>query len=146
MQILTFQLDDHIYGLPAIDTVEVVRAVRMATVNDSLGKSGIDGVFDFRGTLVALIDIRKKFGLPTRPIKTSDHFIIVKLANIISEAEIAAFRVDHAIGLIDIEIEKFNSVQKESNFLGVARFDSDLIVIYDINMLLQGVDFSTLLN
>ncbi len=56
----------------------------------------IEGVLNFRGAAVPVLDIRTRFGLPLRPVRTTDHLIVARAGK-----RIAAIRVDRVSDLIE---------------------------------------------
>src|SRR5215813_89561 len=92
--LLTFELDEQRFGLPMADVREVVRVAAFARLPKA--PEVIEGVLNFRGALVPVLDIRARFGLPPRSVRTSDHLVVARAAK-----RTVAIRVDRVSDLIE---------------------------------------------
>jgi purine-binding chemotaxis protein CheW len=134
-QILTFEIEGKTFGLLASAVVEIVRAVKATSID----APGIDAIFNFRGHMMPLIDLRRRLAMPPRAVSASDHFIIV---HVDQTSRQAALKVDHARTLIEVSVEELQLAHSKNNFAGVARLDSDIIVIYEVQKLIDDIDFN----
>lgn len=129
MKVLVFTLNGNRYGINSQAVLEVVRAVKVSPL-PSLPRS-IAGVFDLRGQVVPLIDVRRRFGLPSGSISPSDHFIVVEM-----DDRLIALHVDEALELQDVEpaaLEAVNEVVIGDNYIvGALSLDDGMVVIYDL--------------
>jgi chemotaxis signal transduction protein len=71
---VTFQLDEQTYALHIWEVERIVRAVEVKPVPES--PSHIRGVVNIQGRVLPVVDLRARFGQPTRDIGLDDHFII----------------------------------------------------------------------
>src|SRR3546814_14686668 len=73
-QYVVFRMDRLLYALPSDQVSEVAQAVAIRP----LPKAGalVDGVFSCRGRPVPPLDIRRRFGLASRPLTPEQPFII----------------------------------------------------------------------
>jgi len=139
-KILTFEVESKVFAIRADDVIEVVRAVAMTSTSDH---DQIDGIFNLRGQLVPLIDLRAKFSLPKKPIEKSDHFIVARLLNEESKPQTVAFRVDRSLDLTEVLVAELpNIVQRD--FAAVVKIDDNIVLIYDLHKLIAGMDFSAI--
>lgn len=136
-QILTFEIEGKTFGLLAGQIVEVIRAVKARPID---GAPGIDAVFNFRGAMVPLVDLRGRLSMPPRAVSASDHFIVVQLDE--DEKKLAALKVDRARALIEVNVDELETAHRKNNFAGVAKLDSDIIVIYEVQKLIDDIDFN----
>jgi purine-binding chemotaxis protein CheW len=74
VDLLVFELDDARYALRLECVREVARAVLITPLPDA--PTVVEGVIDVRGNLVAVYDLRARFGLPPRPLDP-DHRIVI---------------------------------------------------------------------
>src|SRR5471030_1523511 len=96
MRLLSFNLDDHRYGVAAGAVAEIIRAVAITPLPGS--PSVVEGIIDVRGAIVPVFDLRARFSLPAKPLETSDRFIIARTA-----LRVAALHVDHVFDLVDVD-------------------------------------------
>lgn len=92
--IVTFLIDDLRFAFPLSSIGSVIRAVAIRKVPDI--NELIEGVFDFHGTIIPLINLRKRFGLPERSLAVQDRIIIVdteqgKMAVSVDQVEFVRF-------------------------------------------------------
>lgn len=133
MRILVFKLNGEQYGIAADAVVEIIRAVALKPL-PSL-PNGLTGVFDLRGEIVPVVDVRKRFNIAGKPLDPSDHFVIVRLHD-----SLVGLHVDQAVELEeidDISLSQLSDiVAGESRVKGAARVNSGMVVIYDIDAFL----------
>lgn len=77
-QIVLFTLDEQRYGIPLGAVERVVRMVEITNVPTSPGF--IQGVINVQGKILPVLDLRRRFGLPERPVELSDQLIIIRCA------------------------------------------------------------------
>lgn len=65
MQLVTFQLGAEEFGLDIRSIAEVVRPLRITALPRM--PEFIDGVVNLRGTIIPVVDLRKRFGLAVAP-------------------------------------------------------------------------------
>ena len=94
-KVLIFEIGGQRYGLPASDVRELVRAVAILPL--PLESAFIEGVFDLRGTIVPVVDLRARLRLPFKAVEPSDHLIIIEAG---AGGRPLALRVDRALDLV----------------------------------------------
>ena len=74
--VVVFTLAGRRHAIAAPAVVEILAAV----ATDPLPRQPdyIAGVIDLRGTIVPVLDLRVRFGLPARPMELTDHLIVVR--------------------------------------------------------------------
>jgi purine-binding chemotaxis protein CheW len=134
VHLLTFELDVQRFGLPLADVQEVVRVAAFARLPSA--PQVIEGVLNFRGSAVPVLDIRARFGLPTRPVRTSDHLVVARAG-----ARLVAIRVDRVADLIEVaagDIEDIATVTPHSGYVsGVLKLPGDLVLLHDLSTFLS---------
>jgi purine-binding chemotaxis protein CheW len=93
MDLLTFDLGGIRCALPATDVREVVRAVSVLPLPGS--PEAVEGVINVRGTLVPVLNLRRRLRLPEKPIGVSDHLVLVRAGD-----RDVAVRVDRALAVV----------------------------------------------
>jgi len=141
LELLIFELGDQRYGLPVSDVREIVRAVPPVPLPGAPGI--IEGVINLRGRVVPVLDIRRRFQLPARPLEHTDHLVIVQLA-----CHLAALRVDRATDLAVLAAADVDDLRDSGsggqNVDRIARFPDGLVLILDLQTLLSGDEAAVL--
>jgi purine-binding chemotaxis protein CheW len=126
---VAFTLHGERFAIRGRDVREVVRAVAVAALPDA--PEVVEGVINYRGRIVPVLDVRARFGLPGRPLDATQHFILADAG-----PRLVALRVDQALDLLEVPadaIESAASVAPGSRRTeGVARLPDGLIVIHHL--------------
>lgn len=77
-QIVIFTLDEQRYGIPLGVVERVVRMVEITPL--PAGPDFISGVINVQGEIMPVLDLRRRFGLPGRPVELCDQLIIARCA------------------------------------------------------------------
>ncbi|MGH7614355.1 MAG: chemotaxis protein CheW, partial [Gemmatimonadales bacterium] len=113
---------------------EVVRAVAIAALPKA--PPIVEGIINFRGALVPVLDIRQRFRLPPAPLAPEQHLIIAK-----TDSRLVALRVDRALDLVVVDqdaIESAARVAPGTEYVaGIAKLTDGLLVIHDLESFLS---------
>jgi purine-binding chemotaxis protein CheW len=131
---VVFTLDDQRYALPL---AQVKRSIRVVAITPLLEAPAIVlGIMDLGGVVIPVIDIRKRFGHPSRDIRLSDHLIVAA-----TERRTIALLVDEAKGVIEISPESYAPGEKILPGLnlvdGAISLMDGLVLIHDLERLLS---------
>lgn len=107
MQLLLFELDDHRYAIDTRHVQEIVRAAWPARLPHA--PSVIAGILNVRGQPVPLVDLRLRFGLPPKPLRADEVFVIAR-----TERGALAFRADRAAGLAHVAASEVAPLRPEA--------------------------------
>lgn len=134
MDFLIVELEGQRYGL-RIDAVrEVVRATTITPLPNA--PAVVEGVINVRGSIVAVLDLRRRFGLPGRALDPSEYFALARAGD-----RDVALRVDRAIELVSVEpsaIDRAEPILRRSRYVaGVAKLDDGLVLIHDLEAFLS---------
>jgi len=128
VDLLAFEIGGQRFALPAAQVGQITRATSIAALPKA--PPIVEGVVNFHGELVPVLDIRQRFGLAPRELTPDQHFVF---ARTVSRA--IAFRVDRAIGLVGVDpaqISPAASVSAGIEYVsGIARLPDGLLVIHD---------------
>jgi purine-binding chemotaxis protein CheW len=130
-EVLVVAIDRRHYGLPAVEVVELLRVVTCVPL--ARAPEWIEGVFSLRGTVVPVLDLRSRLGLPAKAAEPSDHLVVVWTWN-----RLVALRVDRALELAEPDATDGTSVA------AVVRLGDELIPLLDLRELVSPAE-STLL-
>jgi purine-binding chemotaxis protein CheW len=130
VDIVPFELDGHRFALFAVDVQEVLRAAAPSPL--PAAPAIILGVLNVRGTLVPVLDVRARFRLTPRPLRHTDHLLVVRPR----EARTSAIVVDRAASLRALPVASLREAQlraREAEHVGgIATVEDGSIVIYDL--------------
>lgn len=141
-EILTFQLAGRHFALPLEQVREVVRAVEITPLSHA--PSMVEGVFDLRGRLVPVMDLRMRLGLPAKPVEVSDHLIVAS-----ARERLVAVRADAVEWLRTVASENVESAgewtsEAVSTASGIAKLADGLVLIHDLDRFLSGTEMAAL--
>lgn len=134
--LVVFRLDDQRYALPLAAVERVVRAVEVTPLPGA--PAIVLGAIDVHGCIVAVMNLRRRFGLPERAIAPNDYFLIARtvrrpVALVIDEAQGVSA---HAPGAM---VRPDRIVPGLGQFDGVLKLDDGLVLIHDLDKFL-GLD------
>jgi purine-binding chemotaxis protein CheW len=140
-EVLVFEIEGQRYGLPTADVRELVRAVAITPLPHA--PSVIEGVVDVRGSVLPVLDMRARFGLPARPLDLSDHFVVASAG-----PRGVILRVDRAthLALVDeASVQPPHTLGPSATYVaGVARLEGGLVVIHDLTTFLSAAEAASL--
>ncbi len=76
---LTFRLGDEDYGMEIFHVIEIVGIQKITDVPDM--PDYIKGVINLRGSIISVMDVRIKFGMPERPYDDRTCLIVVRVGD-----------------------------------------------------------------
>jgi purine-binding chemotaxis protein CheW len=140
-EVLVFEVAGQRYALPTRDVRELVRAVTITPLPDA--PPVIEGVVNVRGRVLPVLDVRARFGLPSRALDPSDHFIVASAGT-----RGVILRVDRATHLSivpDACVQAPESLGARSGYVaGVAKMEGGLVLIHDIATFLSAAESTSL--
>jgi purine-binding chemotaxis protein CheW len=140
-EVLLFTLEGQRYALPMQDVRELVRAVRLTPLPQA--PAVVEGLLDLRGELLPVLDMRRRFRLPARPLSTSDHLVVTQAG-----ARRVALRVDRAEGLLALEPgqhdETPGALPGVGYVAGALKLPDGLVLLHDVRTFLSEAEALTL--
>jgi purine-binding chemotaxis protein CheW len=136
--LVLFRVDGQRYALPLDSVGRVIRAVAVTPVPETSGF--ILGLVNLAGQLLPVLSLRARLGMPDRPIRPADHFIIagtsrLTLALVVEEVEGLSW-IDDAL---TVALE--NALPDEKPRIDrLAKIDGIIIPIYDLERLFSQED------
>lgn len=128
-------------GFPALAVRAIVRAVAIAPLAGAPGI--IEGAFNLRGTIVPVVDLRRRLALPPAALEPDQFIIILQTAD-----RQLAVRVDDVDDVVEIQSSDLVSSGSLSPALqqleGVATTASGALVIYDADAFLTQAESEAL--
>ncbi|MGE5606941.1 MAG: chemotaxis protein CheW [Bacteroidota bacterium] len=135
-QQITFSIDNEEYGVDALRVQEIIRYLTPVKVPNA--PESIQGVINFRGEVIPVVDLRKTFGL--NPLEIDQYTVIVILE---TEGKIFGIVVDRILDMVNIPLSKINdssvgNSQANRKYLkAMIKFDNRLILILDLEKILN---------
>ncbi len=124
------------FGVLSADVREVVRAVALTELADA--PAIIEGIFDLRGAIVPVLDLRKRFHFAAKPLSPDEHFLVVAAGD-----RTRAFRADRVVEIVDVP-EALDETPASERVAGVARTGDGLVVILDLAAFLDEAESASL--
>lgn len=95
MDVLVFEIGDLRSALPISDVLEIVRAVTITRLPGTA--LAAEGVINLRGTVVPVLDVRKRLTMPAKPLDQDEYLIVGRAGE-----RTVAMRVDRVTGIEEI--------------------------------------------
>jgi purine-binding chemotaxis protein CheW len=134
LPIVIFEVGTYRYGIPLGDTREVLRATSIVPLPQA--PAIIEGIVNVRGTVVPVLDIRKRFRLPPKALHPADRFVLAY-----ANSRTVALRVDQVIGISQIaagDIEDAKAIAPRAEYVaGVAKLSDGLVLLHDLGTFLS---------
>lgn len=137
MHLILFNLFEKEYG---VDIKNISRVIRMkAVIPVPEAPNFVEGVINFHGKVVPLINLRKKMGMKDAGSKEWNRILILQIGEHLVGALVD--KVTDVINIDDANIAPPEDVLKEVEYLiGVAKLDERLILVINIEKMLTGED------
>lgn len=142
-QYLTFKLEEEIF---ALDVAKVREILDFSTVTKvPRTPDYMRGVINLRGSVVPVVDMRMKFGMPQTE-KTVNTCIIVMEVNLDNETTILGALADSVQEVFDLEPDQIEPAPRIGTRLkvdyikGMGKRDGNFIMILEIDQVFQGDD------
>ena len=140
-QLVGFNLDEQRYGLHLAAVERVVRMVEVTLLPQA--PQIVLGVINAQGRIIPVVDIRRRFRLPARDIRLSDHLLIARTAR-----RTVALALDAVTGIVERSAQAVITAEEILPGLeyveGVMKLDDGLILIHDLDTLLSLEEEQTL--
>jgi purine-binding chemotaxis protein CheW len=135
-QYLTFKLSDEIFGVDVSQVREILDFIKITKVPQT--PAFMCGVINLRGSVVPVVDMRLKFGMP-KTEQTVNTCIVVLEVNLEGEKTVLGAMVDSVQEVFELspsEIEpapRMGSKLKTGYIKGMGKRDENFIILLDID-------------
>ncbi len=146
-QFLTFMMSEEEYGVDIL-RVQEIRGWDIVTPIPNT-PSYIKGVINLRGTIVPIVDLRKRFNLESVDYGPTTVVIVLKVLSESSE-RIMGIVVDAVSDVYNVKDEDmkpapdFGSVVSIEFVRGLATIEDKMLIILDIDMMLNSRDLNAI--
>ena len=141
-QYLTFLLADEQYGLNILQVQEIRGWEKVTRVPNS--PRYLRGVLNLRGTIVPIVDLRMRFGLPAEPYSKETVVIVVRTLGQAGEERSMGLVVDAVSDVLVardeqiINTPEFGAHVPTENLLGLVSDEEHMVMLLDVNRLAEG--------
>ena len=129
--VVVVRLDAREYALPLDRVLEIALMVDITPVPEAA--EWLKGVIDYRGSVVPVVDLRRRLGLKTRDVDASTPLVIVS-----SAPRVLALIVDEVEGLVEMssrDITRAEDRDPHAAVGAIARHDERVLLVLDLDRL-----------
>lgn len=131
-QLVTFKVDREEYGVHIMQVQEIIRLAAITRVPRA--PSFVEGIMDLRGKVLPVVDLRKRFALPTKEHTENSRVVVVNIDDmtlgLIVDAISEVMRLPN--GAIEPPPRIIAGI--ESRFLkGIGRLEKRLLILLDLD-------------
>jgi purine-binding chemotaxis protein CheW len=131
--LLVFTLDGERYALALEHVSRVVRAAALTPLPQA--PEIVLGILDLQGEIIPVIDLRRRFRLPERPIGCEDQFVVARTG--LLNVALVVDGTQGVLDLTDLELIRPEEIVAGTEYLsGVTRTAEGLVLIHDLDRLL----------
>jgi purine-binding chemotaxis protein CheW len=137
---LTFALATEEYGLPVLRVREIIKVMDITVVPQV--PHYVRGVINLRGKVIAVVDLRQKFGLEAIPPGDRSAIIVVELDLPAGRTLVGVLvdAVSEVLNIVPDEIEPtptFGDTVDTTFMLGVAKVKGTVKILLDLNRVFE---------
>lgn len=141
MGLLTVEVAGTRAALPLELVLEIHAAVAITPLPDA--PEVVLGLVDRRGRTLPVMDLRRRLGLPPRPVRLDDRLVVLQLP----EREVAVL-VDAALDVVEVPTSAVDEAvvrgTRAVRSQGVAVLPDGLVVVLDVHAFLSSVETAAL--
>ena len=135
MQLVGFIVGEEEYAIPILSIQEIIKPIDYTRVPTT--PEFVLGVFNLRGNVIPLIDLRKKFSLRSKSVDDDTRYIVLKDGD-----NIAGFVIDkltEAIRIKKSQIEETpETMSKRDGYIyGIGKTSKGILTILNVEALLK---------
>lgn len=135
VQLVGFVIGDEEYAVPILAIQEIIKPFSWTRVPQV--PKYVLGVFNLRGAVIPLIDLRSKFSLPTKKHSEDTRFIVMRHGD-----DVAGFVIDRLTMAIRIKKQNIGPAPDTASgddtiIDGVGKQEDKIITILKVNKLLE---------
>ncbi len=135
-QFVTFLIGEESYGVEVLKVQEIIGMTDITHVPNTA--TFMKGVINLRGSVVPVVDMRKRFKIEEREYDSSTVIIIVEVMK-----RLIGMVVDSVSDVLNIEVSKIQSTPNftakiNADFVkGIGQVNDDLIIVLDVDKILS---------
>jgi purine-binding chemotaxis protein CheW len=143
IQVACFTLDENTYAVDIMRIREIIKPQKLTSLPKA--PSYVEGVINLRGSVIPVIDMRKRFDLPVREMDTAVRLLIVRVAR-----QLLGFIVDNVTEVITVPARDIKPPPQIAGgigsqyLLGVCLSHESLIMLLNIDTIFTDREASEL--
>lgn len=135
VQLVGFIVGEEEFSVPILSIQEIIKPIEWTRVPRT--PEYVLGVFNLRGTVIPLVDLRLKFGLQSEKMTENSRFMVMK-----NETETAGFVIDRLTEAIRLKKHEIGpapetSMQEKTMIEGVGKQNDKILTILKVDKLLE---------
>ncbi len=134
IQLVGFMVGEEEFAVPILSIQEIIKPIEYTRVPSA--PSYVLGVFNLRGNVIPLIDLRLKFSLPSKKQTDDTRYIVMKNSD-----EIAGFVIDRlteAVRIKENDIDEAPNSSTDKNMIyGIGKRADRILTILNTEALLR---------
>lgn len=135
VQLVGFMVGDEEFAVPILDIQEIIKPIEYTRVPKT--PDYVLGVFNLRGSVLPLIDLRMKFGLSRSKESEETRYMVIK-----HNDDVAGFVIDRLTQAMRIPEKNIDpapeTIHDDQNFIyGVGKQEDKLVSILNVENLLK---------
>jgi len=135
VQLVGFVVGEEEFSVPILSIQEIIKPIEWTRVPRT--PDYVLGVFNLRGTVIPLIDLRLKFGLQSEKMTENSRFIVMK-----NDLETAGFVIDRLTEAIRLKHSEIGpapetAMEDQSMIEGVGKQNDKILTILKVDKLLE---------
>lgn len=135
-QVVVFELSSEYYG---VDIAAVESIIKMQPITRlPQAPAFVEGVTNLRGKVLPVIDLRRRFALPTREADKDSRIIVTSVSS--TEVGMIVDAVSEVLTIPDAAVETAPGITStvDSVFItGIAKIDQRLVILLDLEKVLS---------
>ncbi len=143
-QLVVFDLSSEAYGVDIGAVREIIRLQDITKVPRT--PEFVEGVINLRGKVIPVVDLRKRFGLPAEDESKENRIVVVDIGA--QDIGVVVDAVTEVLRIATESVEPPASVITTADseyLLGIAKLDSRLIILLDLEQVLTEAEHNSLL-
>lgn len=133
-QIVVFTLGEPRYALPLSTVERIICAVEITPLPKA--PDIVLGVINARGTIIPVVNVRRRFRIPERDMRLADQMVIARTAR-----RVVAFIADAVLNLVEVSVNDIilpKDVVPGTSYLdGIVRLEDGIVLIHDLDKFLS---------
>lgn len=143
LQLVTFSIGEEEFGVNILKVQEINRTMEITKVPRA--PEFVEGVINLRGKVIPIIDLRRRFGLMSKPEDKDTRIIVIEINNIIVGFVVDAVSEVLRIPASTVEPPPPVVAGVESDYIsGVGKLKDRLLIMLDLDRLLSTEDMDML--
>lgn len=143
LQLVTFSIGEEEFGVNILKVQEINRTMEITKVPRS--PEFVEGVINLRGKVIPIIDLRRRFGLVSKPEDKDTRIIVIEINSVIVGFVVDAVSEVLRIPASTVEPPPPVVAGVESDYIsGVGQLKDRLLIMLDLDRLLSTEDLDIL--